>query len=280
MRKRVPIKYIASSGNTYDLVSSGIVHKDANYHNWKWKPEGTNLQHGMRVADFSKDPANYVTTLYIYGNPAHRRNVIDTLHDEFETDIWKKTPGKIIWGDYYLTCFINESNTVPTEYWYVTENKINIFAPYPFWMREVKISLPPSAVASGEFLDYPYNYPYDYTAPTVGTKKVKSTFPFESEFEMVIFGPVVNPRVTINGHPYVLYTTVPQGAYVVIRSREGTVMMYENNGRQTNVFDFRNKSASIFQKIPGGNLDITWDASFGVDLTIYHQRSEPRIEVI
>ena len=113
----------------------------------------------------------------------------------------------------------------------------------------------------------------------MGTRHIQTNFPFESEFEMVIYGLAVNPRVVINGYAYALYATIPQGAYVIINSRAKTIMMYQN-GTRTNMFNFRNKTASIFQRITGGDLTISWDSSFGVDLTIYHERSEPRVEVV
>lgn len=275
---RVNITYTASSGNVYNLITNGIRHKEANYHEWAWDVEGTKLQYGYRVANFSRKPAQYTTELMFYGPQTDRRARVQALHDDFENDVRKKTPAKITWGDYYLTCYIIESSTEPTEYPSWTSNTITIYAPYPFWVQDVKVTLPVQTAGGSSFLDYEYDYSYDYTAPAVGTKYVSSDFPFTSEFKMIIFGEAVNPRITINGYSYVLYTTIPQGAYVVIDSRAKTIVMYQN-GVQTNLFNYRNKTDSIFQKIPGGNLTIVWDATFGVDLTIYHERSEPRIEV-
>ena len=96
---------------------------------------------------------------------------------------------------------------------------------------------------------------------------------------MTIFGPVVNPMVTINGYSYVFYMTIAEGEYLVIDSRAKTVTLYGAGGVQTNAFDNRNKAESVFEQIPGGNLQVVWDATFGFNLTIYHERSEPRIEV-
>lgn len=276
---RVPIKYIASSGREYSLMSNGIRQKNANYHKWSWGVEGTKLKYGMRVADFSKDASVYETELYVYGGEAHRQNVINNLHDDFELDIRNRKTGRIIWGSYYIDCYIRESDTQPAESNMETVNKITIFSPYPFWIEELMVSMTPSQEVVSTFLDYPYDYRYDYTAPTIGQKIVRSDFPFESEFQMIIYGFVDNPRITINGYTYVLYTTIPQGAYVIIDSRAKTIMQYNTDGTRTNVFNFRNKTDSVFQKIPKGNLDITWDASFGVDLKIFHERSEPRMEV-
>lgn len=276
---RVPITYIASSGRKYNLISNGILHKSANYHVWEYKIQGTKLQYGTRVADFSKDAAVYDTELILTGSELKRRAIINALHDDFESDIRKKKTGRIIWGDYYIDCFINFSDTQPTEYLTQTLNKIQIYAPYPFWVQDFKVELFPAEETQSTFLDFPFDFMFDFTAPTIGEAMVKSDFPFDSEFEMVIFGPAVNPRVTINGYSYVLYATIPQGAYVVIDSRNHTVMQFNTDGTKSNIFNLRNKTDSIFKKIPGGNLNISWDASFGVNITIYRERSEPRVEV-
>ena len=276
---RVPIKYVASSGNTYDLITNGIKHREANYYSWAWDVEGTKLQYGYRVADFSRDAVVYDTELIFYGSEQRRRTLVQNLHDDFENDVRTKRAGKIIWGDYYLECYITESSTEPTEVGTWTSNKITIYAPYPFWVQDFHVTLPSSQETSGGYLDYTFDYAYDYTAPAMGTRYIQTGFPFESEFEMVIYGQAVNPRVVINGYAYALYATIPQGAYVIINSRAKTIMMYQN-GTRTNMFNFRNKTASIFQRITGGDLTISWDSSFGVDLTIYHERSEPRVEVV
>ena len=275
---RVQITYVASSGNTYNLITNGIRHREANYYSWAWEVEGTKLQFGERVADFSREAATYETELIFYGSEQRRRTLVQNLHDDFENDVRTKRAGKIIWGSYYLECYITESSTEPTEVGTWTSNKITIYAPYPFWVQDFHIVLPASQETTSGFLDYPYDYPYDYTAPVMGTRHIQTNFPFESEFEMVIYGQAVNPRVVINGYAYALYATIPQGAYAIINSRQKTIMMYQN-GTRTNMFNFRNKTNSIFQRITGGGLTISWDSSYGVDLTIYHERSEPRVEV-
>ena len=277
---KTQIKYIASSGNVYDLTTSDILHRTANYYDWSWKADGAKRQYGQRVSRFSRDPATYEADLIFHGNPAELRRTIQALHNDFENDMRRMTPGRLVWGDYYIDAYINGSAVENISYWSWISNKIQILAPYPFWIKEEKVVLPSASEGSSEFLDFPYDYPYDYTAPVIGEKVIKSDSPFTSEFTMIIYGEAVNPRVVINGHPYVLYTTIPAGAYVVIDSKQRTIMMYGTGGQKTNVFDYRNKSDSIFEKIPEGNLKITWDAIFGVDLTIFREKSEPEFEEI
>lgn len=276
-----PIKYIASSGREYNLSANGFLHRSADYYSWKWGVVGTEQKHGVRVSDFSRQPAEYDVELVIYGTSEIRRKTLSALHNDFENDMRRKKPGRIIWGDYYIDCFITQSKSAPMDRWDYISNTVHIYAPYPFWVQESKVTLPVSEEPEGSFLDFPFDFPFDFTAPAVGTKIVTSDFPFDAEFQMIIYGLAVNPRITINGYSYVLYATIPQGAYVIIDSKTHSITQYNIDGTQSNMFNYRNKTDSIFQKIPGGNLEITWDASFGADITIYNEKSEPDfVEVV
>jgi hypothetical protein len=277
---RVNIRYVGSSGNKYNLVSDGILHREANYMTWSWSAVGTKLQYGQRIANFSRNAASYKTTLLFYGLEPKRRALIDAMHDEFERDLRDVKPGRLYWGDWHIDCFIIASDTQPTNAMSCTSNDITIFAPHPFWQRDITYSFPKQERTEGDaFLDYQYDYEYDYSRPVIGEKTIARSFPFKSDFKMVIYGTAVNPRITINGYTYVFYMTIGAGEYLEIDSREKTVMLYGTDGAQTNAFDNRNKAESVFEKIPGDNLQITWDATFGFELTIHHERSEPRIEV-
>lgn len=277
---KTQIKYIASSGNVYDLTTSDILHRTANYYDWSWKADGAKRQYGQRVSRFSRDSATYEADLIFHGEPAELRRTIQALHNDFENDMRRMTPGRLVWGDYYIDAYINGSAVENISFWSWISNKIQIIAPYPFWIKEEKVVLTIASETTGGYLDYPYDYNYDYTAPEIGKKVVPSDFPFTSEFRMIIYGLAVNPRIVINGYPYILYATIPSGAYVIVDSKQRTIMLYKRNGQNMNIFDFRNKSDSIFEKIPAGNLDIVWDATFGVDLTIFREKSEPEFEEI
>lgn len=277
---KTQIKYIASSGNVYDLTTQDILHRTANYYDWSWKADGAKRQYGQRVSRFSRDSATYEADLIFHGAPAELRRTIQALHNDFENDMRRMAPGRLVWGDYYIDCYINGSEVENISFWSWISNKIQILAPYPFWIKEEKVVLSATPESTSGYLDYPYDYNYDYTAPEIGKKVVPSDSPFTSEFRMIIYGLAVNPRIVINGYPYILYATIPSGAYVIVDSKQRTIMLYKRNGQKMNIFDFRNKSDSIFEKIPAGNLDIVWNATFGVDLTIFREKSEPEFEEI
>ena len=48
------------------------------------------------------------------------------------------------------------------------------------------------------------------------------------------------------------------------------------SGKEINLFDYRDKTQSVFERIPGGNLRLNWTGTFGFDLTLFEERSEPR----
>lgn len=272
----IVLKYIASSGNIYDLKSKEIKTKEANFHAWAWNPFGVEQKYGIRLTDFTKGAAEYTTTLIIEGSYFDRKDLLDSLHEDFEYDIRNKTPGRIIWGECYLDCYITESSTQPTEKTSWTENEVNIYAPYPFWIREeTKSFMASGAQPLSAFLDFDFDFEYDYTPPAAGSSLWVRDFPFASEFQMIVYGPVASPHVLIDGHVYEFYDTLLSGEYAIIDSRKNTITKVTTSGQEVNIFDKRNKNVSIFENIPGGTLTVNWSGSFGFDLTIYEERSEP-----
>ena len=273
------VKYISSAGNEYTLNTDGIYRlKTANFHRWAWVPNGTNLQFGQRLANFSRAAAQYDCKLvFMRASARERAAYIDQLHTDFERDLRNMTPGRIDWGGWTLDCFIVDSSTYPDPNGIWTDNDIQIYAPNPFWTYEesriFQIRQAPGTVS--EFLDYDYDYDYDYTYDASGSSSWVRTFPFPSDFLLTIYGPVSNPRVIINGHPYQINTTVEEGARLEVSSRDYTVTLISGAGVRTNLFDLRDKTASVFQKIPGGTLTVGWSGEFMFELTLYQERSEP-----
>ena len=264
------VSYIASSGNIYDLTSR-IPTREANYHTWEFSPLVTALQYGERVSSFKKGAAVYKAVLVIRGSLTHRKAILTALHDDFENDIRNLTPGRIYFGNWYAECYVISSTTNPDDdvsHW--TNNTIEFYIPSGFWVMEETMHFDNAEEVVSEFLDYPYGYEYDYTPPRAAQTIWETDSPFASDFKMEIEGACVNPRVTINGYPYMVNTSVPEGSTLVIDSRHHTVMMGEQN-----LFDSRNKVQSIFEKIPPGSLSLAWEG-FSFTLTLFEERSEPK----
>lgn len=275
MRDPIILKYIASSGNEYNLKTRELRTRTANYHTWRYVAQGTQLKYGMRVSSFTKDAAVYATELVLEGSVEERAALLDRLHTDFELDIYRMTPGRITWGDWYIDCFIRMSDTHPDEKDWWTDNAIEIFCPRPFWIRERVELFEPVEPTTSEFLEFPFDFEYDYYIGDPGIKIISRDFPFSSQFRLTIDGAVENPFVIINNHRYEIFDNIGEGEVVVIDSRENTITKYLYAGQTLNIFDKRNKEVSIFEPIPGGDLTVTWNAKFAFQLLLYEERSEP-----
>ena len=98
----------------------------------------------------------------------------------------------------------------------------------------------------------------------------------ESNFRIVIYGPVINPTIYIAGHEYTVNIEISENEHLTIDSIERTIVLTRYDGTLFNAFGDRNKASYIFQKIPKGNCVVAWDGSFGFDVVLCEERSEPK----
>lgn len=214
-----------------------------------------------------------------------RRNALkayaNELFETFETDTANNKNGAL-WTDTgcYLPCRILASD----------KDKSGIFNGLPFafetfkavsdvnaWIKPLAKSFYPTSGITSDYADadYPYDYAYDYAAGRSGADYFSIPHYAECDFEMIIYGAVSNPVISINHYPYTVYTDVSSNEYLVINSKEGTVEKVLATGEHISVFDLRGKEHSLFKKLPGGDLTVLWNGGFGFDITAFIERSEP-----
>lgn len=204
--------------------------------------------------------------------------VANKITEVTEKDILTQNTGKLIIGEYYLKCYITASKK--SKY-----NKIKGFshitlqisANDPVWTRENSYQfLKGGGIEGGTNLDYPHNLPYDF-APASALRNIENPAFADSDFKLIIYGPVTDPEITIKNHLYSVTGTVNENEHLIIDSKEKTVDLVDKNGEKNNWFSKRNKESYIFKKIPAGNISVNWDATiFGFDIVIYEERSEPK----
>ena len=125
-------------------------------------------------------------------------------------------------------------------------------------------------------MDFPFDMPFDLMGDEKGMGNVILDHYASCDFLLTIYGPCVNPRIVIGNNLYEVKTKLDAGEYMLIDSRAGTVVRVRTNGVKVNEFDNRvTNPNSPFEKIqPGYNL-VGWDGSFGFDLLLFIERSEP-----
>ncbi len=134
----------------------------------------------------------------------------------------------------------------------------------------------------GEFLDLPYDLPYDLGVPS--TRRYVDVGEWgAAPLRFVVYGPCVNPAVRIDGNWYRVDVTVPDGGYLVVDplATPRSVTLVAADGSTADAFAKArrgNGSGSgeyIFQPASPGVHEVEWDRSYGFDLTWYEEEGEP-----
>lgn len=206
---------------------------------------------------------------------------VDSTRHLFDADVAAGTPGMFDADGWTTRAYVvkAESQTITPV---IIQQKLTVVLLDGIWRKAGELQhFLSDALQPGLDLDYPYDHPHDYLA-TTRNAVASNPMPTAMPFQMVIFGPVSNPQLTLGGNRYALDMDIPSGSYVTVTSIAGrrTIVMTAENGDKTNVFDKGRRGTGlnggeyIFQPIPAGDSIVQW-SGFGVDLTVYQEESEP-----
>ena len=271
------IKYINHLNEELDLSGLPYLLQFSNAFDFSWEYETFGqTKRNCKIKNFTRQKKTVEAEIIIKAKDFEA--ALNRFAEITEKDIIAEKAGKLVFkNEMYLMCFLIESKNTHIH----IKNKQNvkdiiIISPHPFWIKEMHRTFPAVAVAiSEEHLDYPYDYSYDYAGSGDNATWFIDHYA-ESNFEMIIYGPCIDPRITINGHPYYVYDTVEKGEYIKINSEDNTVIKYRTNGTTKDLYDYRGKiEGSLFEKIPSGNLSLGRNGNFGFDLKLFLERSEP-----
>lgn len=274
------LQYVNSKGQVVDFTQFKTQIYKGNFHTSAWKFETIAQQFGVSISSIKKDPLILDMIIAIQG--FNKEETLNNMFDIFETDIFNNTLGKLYLNDYYLNCFISSNSTEPSSTFFGAETTLQVYAPYPFWIKEISRDFIKETDEETDVgLDYPYDYMYDYTPDIKGLRKWNVDHFAPSNFNIIIYGPVVNPRIIINGYPYEVFVTLQENEYLVIdnTNNKNSVIQYRGNGTTLNIFDLRggkNTNQSIFKPIPGGNLTINWSGDFSFSIKLFTERGIPK----
>ena len=118
-------------------------------------------------------------------------------------------------------------------------------------------------------------FPYDYMCINSGQQTITNAGTRGADYRLIIFGAISNPYVIIDNIIIGVNASIAEDEYLVIDSHDKTVIKYGNSGEQTNLFNARYKEQSIFGRIGPGVHDVIWPGTFGFNLIVYEERSEP-----
>ena len=230
-------------------------------------------------ADWTESSSGYEKTVDIdvFGNREQLAENMEHLYSIIAVDAEEGTYGRLYVNDTFLRCRIQTSKKSNWKGYVYSEVELTFIAPKLAWVKEEKntfFSQAEGTAADG--LDFPFDFPFDFADTRKGSATWEIDHVTASDFQMIVYGPCVNPRILINDQAYEVFTTLESNEYMIIDSRDYAVHKYLANGTVQNLFDNRGLEQSVFEKISSGLLRINWSGDFGFDLTLFLERREAR----
>lgn len=267
------LKYKNHMNEVFEFGKEGIYVNTSELHDFEWRV--TKKNNRISVLDYTVSKRKLPVTILCESEEAGIR-ARNKLFEIAEKDVLAMQYGRIIIGDYYFKCFITkaEKSDYLVSKRYMTL-KLTLTTDMPYWVRETPYVFGHGAGSLNEYLDYPFDMPFDYRSE-VSMDTVNNTGIVGTNFRLIIYGTAINPAIYIGDHEYSVNCEVNEGEYLVVDSTSKEIYLVGQTGTKTNKFNDRNRDSYIFEKIPSGVNTVSWDGEFGFDIILYEERSEPK----
>lgn len=265
------IVYESSTGAAIQLNAGIYVGKPNDIFSREW-----DYKLGYRALATASRGAREVSFKAFFANMAQA----DAFRRCADTDMQNGTPGTIYVNDWFQRCFVvaSEVDSVGDDFFTATLTLVLLDG---VWRRGTTTAfVPVQGSADYEFLDLPHDLPYDLGATPPLQYAINPGYS-GSPAKFVVYGPAVNPSVRLAGNLYQVDVTVPDGGYMNIDPLRRTVTVVAADGTTMDAFSKAHRGSGvgsgeyIFERVPVGTSEISWDNSFGFDLTLYEEEGEP-----
>lgn len=267
------IKYENSLGDVLPLSGGGVFADIAELFSWKLDEQEIN----GRISSFNRKTSSRKIEVLVYSSD--RANQLrDQIYDISAIDTEARQYGKIWADEWYLKCYITAAQI--SEAWEPTgaaRFSLTITSDNPVWRRDETHSIIRGDNSGSIDLDYPFNYPHDFATPAADVY-IENRSALPSDATIRIYGGATSPAITVGDNRYAVGVTLAPGDYLEIDTEEKTVKVKRAAGAQENAFDkiegeyMRGSGSYIFEKIPSGSSNITWDGSFSFDVETHEKR--------
>lgn len=211
----------------------------------------------------------------------------DALREQADRDMAGSSPGRLIFdGEWYQRAYLAKSDVSEVYSRRGIKTELTFLLLDGAWRREVTTGFYANEVSDGSALDYPHDFGYDYGGSGANrTITVAGLVP--ADCRLTIYGPVTNPRVTVAqgefSNTYSAKVAVPGGSRLVIdgSSYPKGIQLIGTYGEVEDRFadGVRGEGAGsgsyCFEPLRPGTSTVSWDGSFGFDITHYQEEGEP-----
>lgn len=268
------LRYVNHLGETIEFGKKGIFANSNDLRNYEYAYDSSrNRAENFRTGVVSK-------TISVVISAESKKKCIDLknrLYEVCEKDIIAEQKGKLYIGDYYLECYVFSS--AKSNYLDVATSmnlSLKVVTDGGRWMKEELHNYKhvPDKFIEGK--GYEYCYEYDYNSISDNISKLEVDDFRNCDFVISIHSGAVNPVIYVDNHYYSVRCVVGDGDKIVINSAELTITLVKADGTRENMFRYRDKQSDVFEKISPGNHRVMWNGSFDFDLSVIHERGEPK----
>lgn len=269
------LKYISgSTGKTISLYSEKIKGrlKKAGFYDFEWNVKEIDKMIGCTVEGFEKKPKKYELILDFVGSAKERAENADLFFETTEVDVLNEIPGRLYFRDYYLECYVIRSEAGGRDdRKRMVQKKATVYAPYPFWRKEETYYIPPIDIeGEWELLEVPASLPN--TNFTGCHYRLRAYGPFPSQWVGLnkLFFYINDNQVQVD-------YTCKENEYIELDTRDETIVLVDAaTGSRSNIYHLQNFNLDTFKKIPPGENVLKYDRSYAMEITLFHERSEPK----
>lgn len=267
------LKYINHMNETLEFGKSKLFVNENNLRDFAWE----SISKNGRISGFKKGIVTKTIPIILKCDSMEEGIALkNELFETCEKDVLAVKHGRIIIGDYYLKCFITESEK---KKYLENETYLQLFVKittdFPYWVKETTTIFNYGSSEEDGDLDFNRDTPYDYMSNLIGKQLFNTNF-VASNFRMDIHGPCVNPKINIGGHIYEVTASVSAKEILTIDTVNKTIILKHSDGTTENFFHKRSRESYIFEKIPAGTLNVSANSSFRFDVILLEERGEPK----
>lgn len=265
------IVYESGSGAVITLNSGIYVGKPNDLFSREW-----DYEIGYRTLTSASRGARKVSFKAFFADMAQA----DAFRRYADADMQGGTPGTIRVNGWFQRCFVvaSEVDCIGDDFFAA---EITLVLLDGVWRRGTTTAFAPVHGSAGYgFLDLPHDLPYDLGATAPRRYAINPGYS-NSPAKLVVYGPAVNPSVRLAGNLYRVDVTVPEGGYMDVDPLRRTVTVVAADGTTMDAFSKAHRGSGagsgeyIFERVPAGTSEISWNNSFGFDLTLYEEEGEP-----
>ena len=253
------VKYVNHLGETLDLRSSAIM---SNYlalknfvqsmSNDKLRSEGKNVP--LTMVCLTKSDAN---------------RLINTLEKDSVQNIF----GKLYINDWYIKV-IYQGFTIIGEFGNKIKLEVSFYAEDTLFTKETRYTLAENPTGGGKGFQFPFTYPFTFSADGRSTSKISNGELLDADFEMEIQAELESVEVTIGSNIYMVDAPLNKGELFVLNTAEKEVYKTKD-GIKTNLLGAADDNSYIFASIKQGTHTVAWGGGFVIVLTILEHRRTP-----